>query len=105
MTISVGVEERASMSKTMYFESEGPWSNVERLLLCMDTGSWRTQRPVIDEEQCIYCGNCALYCPVQCMIDVNTYFAPNLDFCKGCGICARECTKKAITMESEEAFK
>jgi Pyruvate/2-oxoacid:ferredoxin oxidoreductase delta subunit len=39
------------------------------------------------------------------MMDMKEYFTPNLDFCKGCGICARECVKKAITMESEEAFK
>lgn len=101
----VGGKERGSMSKTRYFESEGPWSNVEKLLLCMDTGSWRTKRPVIHEDLCIYCGNCALYCPVQCMSDMKTHFAPNLNFCKGCGICAKECPKKAITMESEEAFR
>lgn len=93
------------MSLTRYFETEGPWSNVEKQLLCMDTGSWRTQRPVVNEEQCIYCGNCALYCPVQIMIDMKTYFTPDLNFCKGCGICAKECPKKAITMEAEESFK
>ncbi|MCC7467668.1 MAG: 4Fe-4S binding protein, partial [Burkholderiaceae bacterium] len=26
----------------------------------------------------------------------------DLDFCKGCGICAHECPKKAISMEREE---
>jgi Pyruvate/2-oxoacid:ferredoxin oxidoreductase delta subunit len=36
---------------------------------------------------------------------VKAYFAPNLDFCKGCGICAKECPKNAVTMESEETFK
>ena len=93
------------MSRTSCFETEGPWSNYERLLLCMDTGSWRTQRPVVDEEQCIFCGNCALYCPVQCMVDRGGYFSPDLNFCKGCGVCAVECRKKAIAMEPEEGFR
>lgn len=93
------------MPKIKYFEFEGPWSNVEKLLLCMDTGSWRTVRPVVNEEACIYCGYCSVYCPVQCMIDMKTHFSPNLDFCKGCGICAKECPGKAITMEPEESFK
>ncbi|MEO0115587.1 MAG: 4Fe-4S binding protein, partial [candidate division WOR-3 bacterium] len=25
------------------------------------------------------------------------------DFCKGCGVCASECPRNAITMEEEEA--
>jgi len=29
-------------------------------------------------------------------------YEPNLFYCKGCGICARECPKKAITMEEEK---
>lgn len=34
---------------------------------------------------------------------MDTHFAPNLDYCKGCGICARECPAMAITMVREEA--
>jgi Pyruvate/2-oxoacid:ferredoxin oxidoreductase delta subunit len=35
----------------------------------------------------------------------ESYFSPDLDFCKGCGICARECPQNAITMVPEEAFQ
>jgi len=30
------------------------------------------------------------------------YYKVNLDYCKGCGICAKECPKDAITMVLEE---
>ena len=65
------------------------------------TGSWRTQRPVINVEKCSQCGWCYLYCPGGCMEDRGTHFAPNLDYCKGCGICAEECPVNAIEMISE----
>lgn len=84
---------------------EGAWSNADELLLYVDTGSWRTERPVVDEEKCIYCGLCALYCPTQCMINMEDHFVPNPEFCKGCGTCAKECPGKAISMMSEGEFK
>ena len=31
----------------------------------LNTGDWRTQRPVLDQETCIACGTCLLYCPVM----------------------------------------
>jgi pyruvate ferredoxin oxidoreductase delta subunit len=86
------------------FTCEGPWSDGRGELLCLDTGSWRTERPVTDLEKCNYCGLCALYCPPQCMKDMGTYFQPDFDYCKGCGICAAECPRKAITMQPEGAF-
>ena len=89
------------MAKGNYFKTEGAWSDVDGPLLCLDTGSWRVERPVVDGERCIYCGLCALYCPPQCMRSTGDSFAPDLDFCKGCGTCARECARKAISMEAE----
>lgn len=83
---------------------EAGWSDADELLLCLDTGSWRTQRPVLDKEKCNYCGLCALYCPPQCMLNLEDHFVPNLDFCKGCGICAKECPRGAITMVPEGEF-
>ena len=68
------------------------------------TGDWRTgQNPVTDYETCIKCGLCYILCP-------DAAYEPKDDegfhawidmYCKGCGICAHECPKDAITMEEE----
>jgi pyruvate ferredoxin oxidoreductase delta subunit len=86
------------------FDCEGAWSDGSKELLCLDTGSWRVVRPVVDKENCTYCGLCALYCPPQCMKDMGDYFQADLDFCKGCGICSQECPRGAITMIPEGDF-
>ncbi|MFH1646375.1 MAG: 4Fe-4S binding protein [Chloroflexota bacterium] len=86
------------------FKTEGTWSDARELLLKLDTGSWRTERPVLDREKCNYCGLCALYCPPQCLLDRGDYYEPNLDFCKGCGICAKECPRGAFGMVPEGEF-
>ncbi|PKN32986.1 MAG: pyruvate ferredoxin oxidoreductase [Deltaproteobacteria bacterium HGW-Deltaproteobacteria-19] len=72
------------------------------------TGDWRTLRPVIDQTRCIpsvkkksACFLCWLYCPegvVKAAIPVEI----DLDYCKGCGICAEECPAKAIQMVRED---
>ena len=86
------------------FKTEAPWSDANQKMLALDTGSWRTERPVLDKSLCNYCGLCALYCPPQCMKDMGDHYEANLAFCKGCGICAKECPKKAYTMKPEGDF-
>jgi len=85
-------------------KTENAWSDANEGLLCMDTGSWRTARPVLDKEKCNYCGLCALYCPPQCMRDMDDHFIPDYDFCKGCGVCAKACPRDAIVMGPEGEF-
>lgn len=67
------------------------------------TGTWRLQRPVIDNEKCNRCGLCWIYCPDMAMTKTaeGTYEF-DLNYCKGCAICAEECPKNAITMVEEE---
>ena len=66
------------------------------------TGDWRSQRPVWEEPRCIKCGVCWMFCP-DCAIyqKADGYFAADYDYCKGCGICSRECWPAAIRMEEE----
>ena len=89
----------------IFTKNEGAWSNADELLLCLNTGSWRSERPVMDRKKCNYCGLCALFCPTQCMTNMEDHFLPNLDYCKGCGTCAKECPKKVIRMVSEGEFR
>jgi pyruvate ferredoxin oxidoreductase delta subunit len=74
------------------------------------TGTWRVVRPVLDVNACIpakrgkaSCFICWLYCP-DAVITRTIPPQINLEYCKGCGICAEECPTKAITMEDESCF-
>lgn len=72
------------------------------------TGTWRSLRPKIDPDKCIMvktgkpnCNFCWLYCPDG---SVKRSIPPVIDFefCKGCGICAKECPHHAISMIPEK---
>jgi pyruvate ferredoxin oxidoreductase gamma subunit len=66
------------------------------------TGDWKSERPVWNHEKCIKCGICYLFCPEGCIREKEDgYFDANLFYCKGCGICARECWTEAIKMVEE----
>ncbi len=67
------------------------------------TGDWRSQRPTWNTLRCIKCGLCSLYCPEGCIApNAEGYYEADLYYCKGCGICSRECWTQAITMIEEE---
>ncbi len=61
-------------------------------------------------ERCFYCGictacdRCFTFCPETCLVkpdsDAN-YYRPNLEFCKGCGICADVCPRMTMTMSEK----
>lgn len=36
------------------------------------------------------------------MVNKNGYFEPNLDYCKGCGVCSQVCPADAILMIAEK---
>jgi len=94
-----------AVKRKYILETEASWSDANKLMLKLDTGGWRTERPILDKEKCNYCGLCAVYCPPQCMHDMKDHYEVGLDFCKGCGICATECPRKALTMVPEGEFK
>jgi len=53
---------------------------------------------------CFECDNCYGVCPDNAVIKLGAgkRFAINLDYCKGCGVCAAECPCGAIEMVAEE---
>jgi 2-oxoacid:acceptor oxidoreductase delta subunit (pyruvate/2-ketoisovalerate family) len=67
------------------------------------TGGWRTGlRPEADTARCVDCLLCWLYCPDSAVVLDGTSFAGfDLDYCKGCELCAAVCPVEAIAMVSE----
>ncbi len=66
------------------------------------TGSWRYQRPVINEELCNGCGICEMVCPDSSVVQSEGVYTVHYEYCKGCGLCAHECPRGAIEMVPEE---
>ena len=66
------------------------------------TGTWRTDRPVINKEKCTACGICWIVCPDNSPFRKGKVFDINYDYCKGCLICMKECPFKAIDSVDEE---
>ena len=68
-----------------------------------ETGSWRVFKPVKDDSKCTNCLICWIYCPEAAIrVKDGKIESINMDHCKGCGICAKECPKKAIDMIEEK---
>lgn len=66
-------------------------------------GSWRSMKPKWDKKKCTQCMACWGQCPDIAIPQKNgKRTETNLDYCKGCGICAVACPYKAITMEPED---
>jgi len=63
---------------------------------------WRTVRPVVDHEACIFCLRCYIVCPDGTIFKDGEKIGIDYDYCKGCGVCAHECPKDAISMIKEE---
>ena len=92
-------------------ESELTWKDIEVGGIAVEpgsargykTGDWRSQRPTYNHSRCLKCGLCHVYCPEGCIFEnAEGAFEASLFHCKGCGICARECPTKVITMVEEE---
>jgi pyruvate ferredoxin oxidoreductase delta subunit len=64
--------------------------------------AWRSQRPVLSVERCTGCLRCYLACPDGAVLREGAAVWIDYDFCKGCGICAHECSAQAILMIPEE---
>ncbi|MCK5548840.1 MAG: 2-oxoacid:acceptor oxidoreductase family protein, partial [Thermoplasmata archaeon] len=74
----------------------GPGSFTEN-----KTGSWRTFKPILDQEKCTMCLLCWFYCPEGCMKRESDTIVIDYDYCKGCSICEDVCRPGAIKMVRE----
>ena len=72
---------------------------------------WRNVRPVLDADACTGCLQCYLYCPDGAIFKVagqnkaGVSVDIDLDFCKGCGVCAAACKFDALSMAPEANAK
>jgi 2-oxoacid:acceptor oxidoreductase delta subunit (pyruvate/2-ketoisovalerate family) len=64
------------------------------------TGGWRTgTKPSVNLSLCVNCLLCWLHCPDSAVrLDGTTFTGFDLDYCKGCEICAEVCPVGAIEM-------
>jgi NADPH-dependent glutamate synthase beta subunit-like oxidoreductase len=71
--------------------------------LDVDTALYEARR-CLSCGSCFSCDNCFGMCPDNAVIktgDAGTPYVIDLEYCKGCGICAAECPAGAITMTPE----
>ena len=70
--------------------------------LLVNTGEWRTMRPVFLEDKCKQCMLCVPFCP-DSSIPVKDGKREDFDLmhCKGCGICVKVCPFDAIDFVEE----
>jgi len=66
------------------------------------TGDWRAFRPIVDQDKCVNCLLCWIFCPDAAINRLEKFVEVNYDYCKGCGVCANECPVKVITMVEEK---
>ncbi|MDH5218348.1 MAG: 2-oxoacid:acceptor oxidoreductase family protein [Gammaproteobacteria bacterium] len=69
----------------------------------VNTGVWRTMRPVIDYDRCSRCWwVCSTFCP-DGAINVSEDGQPQIDYdhCKGCLVCVAQCPPHAIEAITE----
>ncbi len=50
---------------------------------------------------CIFCDNCVVYCPDMAVQRVDGGYTVLTDYCKGCGMCVKECPTGSMKMQEE----
>ena len=50
---------------------------------------------------CIQCDNCVVYCPDMAVKAVGSGYTVLTDYCKGCGMCVKECPTGSMVMQEE----
>ncbi|WP_395693002.1 NAD(P)-binding protein [Piscinibacter sp.] len=50
---------------------------------------------------CIHCDQCVIYCPDLAVQRIGEGYRVNTDYCKGCGVCVRECPTGSMAMSED----
>ncbi len=50
---------------------------------------------------CIFCDNCVVYCPDMAVKRVDNGYVVLTNYCKGCGVCVKECPTGSMKMQEE----
>jgi len=90
--------------KIEHFSSSAPVAEAE----AQQEGAWNHERALHEAERCLSCGTCDLclqcvsFCPdASIKLDEDkTAVIVDEYHCKGCGICAYECPRGVVTMET-----
>lgn len=71
------------------------------------TGDWKSLTPVVNHDKCKKCKMCTIFCPDEALIfnEKTKQIEIDLEYCKGCGICDRECKFNAIEMKDMRGQK
>ncbi|HEY9338085.1 MAG TPA: NAD(P)-binding protein [Kribbella sp.] len=90
-----------------------PQLDVARRITTFDevTAGLTAETALFEARRCLSCGNCLEcdncfgVCPDNAVIKLGPgkLYEIDLDFCKGCGLCAAECPSGAITMVRERS--
>ena len=65
------------------------------------------EQALVESERCFSCGtcincdNCVVYCPDMAVKRVGNGYKVLTDYCKGCGLCVKECPTGSMTMQEE----
>ena len=51
---------------------------------------------------CTHCDNCVTYCPDFAVQPLDGGYTVLADYCKGCGVCVKECPTGSMTMQEEK---
>ncbi|MEF3191957.1 MAG: 4Fe-4S binding protein [Campylobacterales bacterium] len=86
------------------FDKTEEWVHSQTNSYNYHVADWRVIKPVFNEEHCIHCQFCWVYCPDAAIISKDKKFS-HIDYnhCKGCGICADVCptNPKSLLMFDE----
>lgn len=99
------------MKKDILKNKRGKWNDLEAggivngsgVSRYFKTGNWRSGiKPNWNKNKCIHCLICWINCPDNAIkVKNQKRQKTDLNYCKGCGICAKVCPVSAIDMIKE----